>query len=225
MEDAPEGAVFVLHACGHNPTGCDPTWAQWQALAEVMKRRNLFPLFDAAYLGINSGDFDTDARAIRYFVDQMNMNVVICLSFAKNMGLYGIHPCFRYSKLTLQIISSSALLLYVIRRKQQSLIGPTAERVGCVAIICPTKTAATNTTSVLAQLQRAEVSNPPAYGARIAATILGDIELCEAWKADLKTMSTRIASMRQRLLSELKRLGRFHSVKRDMKHAYGGIYN
>ena len=55
-----------------------------------MKARSLFPLFDAAYLGINSGDFAKDAAAIRYFVEDMGMNTAICLSFAKNMGLYGM---------------------------------------------------------------------------------------------------------------------------------------
>lgn len=40
MEDlnaAPEGAVIVLHACAHNPTGCDPTQEQWQQIADVIK--------------------------------------------------------------------------------------------------------------------------------------------------------------------------------------------
>jgi aspartate aminotransferase, cytoplasmic len=57
-----------------------------------MKTRNLLPLFDAAYLGINSGNFANDAKAIRYFVDEIGMNAAICLSFAKNMGLYCEEP-------------------------------------------------------------------------------------------------------------------------------------
>jgi aspartate aminotransferase len=60
---------------------------------------------------------------------------------------------------------------------------------------------------VLEQLQRAEISNPPAYGARIAATILEDAELREQWNKDLETMSSRISSMRHKLLVELKKLG------------------
>jgi aspartate aminotransferase len=66
---------------------------------------------------------------------------------------------------------------------------------------------AKNTSSVLEQLQRAEISNPPAYGARIAATILEDAELRGQWNKDLDTMSSRISSMRQKLLQELKKLG------------------
>lgn len=80
---------MVLHACAHNPTGCDPTKEQWRAVGKIMQERNLFPLFDAAYLGFNSGDIDEDAFAIRYFVDELKMEVAVCMSFAKNMGLYG----------------------------------------------------------------------------------------------------------------------------------------
>lgn len=37
LEEAPEGAVIILHACAHNPTGCDPTEEQWKKIAEVIK--------------------------------------------------------------------------------------------------------------------------------------------------------------------------------------------
>lgn len=37
LNAAPEGAVIVLHACAHNPTGCDPTQEQWQQIADVIK--------------------------------------------------------------------------------------------------------------------------------------------------------------------------------------------
>lgn len=76
-----------------------------------------------------------------------------------------------------------------------------------MAIVCPSSESARNTSSVLEQLQRAEISNPPAYGSRIAATILEDAELREQWHKDLETMSSRIVSMRQMLLQELKKLG------------------
>lgn len=80
---------MILHACAHNPTGYDPTKEQWRDLGRIMKERKLFPLFDAAYLGFNSGNIDEDAFAIRYFVDKLEMEVAVCMSFAKNMGLYG----------------------------------------------------------------------------------------------------------------------------------------
>ncbi|KAJ8006258.1 hypothetical protein DPEC_G00126430 [Dallia pectoralis] len=37
LEKAPEHSIFVLHACAHNLTGTDPTPAEWEKIAEVMK--------------------------------------------------------------------------------------------------------------------------------------------------------------------------------------------
>lgn len=62
--------------------------------------------------------------------------------------------------------------------------------------------------SNLEQLQRAEVSNPPAYGARIASTVLQDSELNAMWREEHRVMSSRLKEMRSKLLEELRRLGR-----------------
>ncbi|XP_059508959.1 aspartate aminotransferase, cytoplasmic [Stegostoma tigrinum] len=87
MENAPEFSIFVLHACAHNPTGTDPTPEEWKKIAEVMKKRSLFPFFDAAYQGFASGDLDKDAWAVRYFVSQ-GFELFCAQSFSKNFGLY-----------------------------------------------------------------------------------------------------------------------------------------
>ena len=60
--------------------------------------------------------------------------------------------------------------------------------------------------SQLAILQRSEISNPPAYGARIASLVLNDPELFEEWKANLRTMSGRIIDMRKALRQKLEEL-------------------
>ncbi|KAF3481307.1 aspartate aminotransferase [Arthroderma uncinatum] len=88
MKAAPEKSVFLLHACAHNPTGIDPTQTQWREIAEVMKSKGHFAFFDMAYQGFASGDINKDAYALRYFVEQ-GMSLLLCQSFAKNMGLYG----------------------------------------------------------------------------------------------------------------------------------------
>ena len=44
----PAGAVVLLHACCHNPTGADLTPAQWRLVAEVVERRGLMPFVDMA---------------------------------------------------------------------------------------------------------------------------------------------------------------------------------
>ncbi|THV72209.1 aromatic-amino-acid aminotransferase, partial [Aureobasidium pullulans] len=130
LESATSGSIVVLHACAHNPTGC------------------LFPLFDAAYLGFNSGRIDDDAFAIRHFINDLGMEAIVSVSFAKNMG----------------------------------------ERVGCLLLVSSTEEAVKNSQSALESLTRIEFSNPPAYGARIAATILQDKELVAQWHKDLVTM-------------------------------------
>lgn len=84
----------MFHASAHNPSGCDPTKEEWRQIAGIVKERGLLPLFDSAYLGITSGSYSDDAFAIRYFVDELGLEAVVCASFAKNMGLYG--ECLRY---------------------------------------------------------------------------------------------------------------------------------
>lgn len=46
---APYGAVVVLHACAHNPTGVDPSMEQWRGILTVVQERRLLPFFDSAY--------------------------------------------------------------------------------------------------------------------------------------------------------------------------------
>ena len=60
--------------------------------------------------------------------------------------------------------------------------------------------------SQLAILQRSEISNPPAYGARIASLILNDKALFAEWEANLRTMAGRIIDMRKALRSKLEEL-------------------
>jgi aspartate aminotransferase len=88
MEEAEDGSCFLLHACAHNPTGMDPTPAQWQAISDVMKRKKHYPFIDCAYQGFASGDAPTDAAAIRMFVADGH-NFALVQSFSKNFGLYG----------------------------------------------------------------------------------------------------------------------------------------
>lgn len=85
-------SVFVFHASAHNPSGCDPSREEWRQIANVVKERQILPLFDSAYLGITSGSYSHDAFAIRYFAGELGLETVVCASFAKNMGLYGEFP-------------------------------------------------------------------------------------------------------------------------------------
>ncbi|XP_003690950.1 aspartate aminotransferase, mitochondrial [Apis florea] len=84
----PEKSIVLFHACAHNPTGVDPNPEQWKELAELIKKRNLFPFFDMAYQGFASGNLEKDAFAVRYFVKN-GIDIMLAQSYAKNMGLYG----------------------------------------------------------------------------------------------------------------------------------------
>ena len=85
------------------------------------------------------------------------------------------------------------------------------ERAGCFHFVTGPSPDAENTisriASQLAILQRSEISNPPAYGARIASLVLNDAELFAEWEDNLRTMSGRIIDMRNTLRSKLEGLG------------------
>ncbi|KAL3466989.1 pyridoxal phosphate-dependent transferase [Aspergillus heterothallicus] len=187
--EAVENDVVILHACAHNPTGIDPSEHQWRAIAEVIRRKKLFPLFDAAYQGFASGDVDRDAWAVRYFRRALfdstargrpdwPQGMGIAQSFAKNFGLYG-------------------------------------ERVGAFHLVLPARPGDSTSQSAvgsgarshLLRLVRASISNAPQFGSRIVAMVLSDVELARMWKADLQTMAGRIKRMRSLLRREIEKHG------------------
>ncbi|KAK1289931.1 hypothetical protein QJS10_CPB18g01159 [Acorus calamus] len=85
---APSGAIVLLHACAHNPTGVDPTLDQWEKIRQLMRSKGLLPFFDSAYQGFASGSLDADAESVRMFVADGG-ECLAAQSYAKNMGLYG----------------------------------------------------------------------------------------------------------------------------------------
>lgn len=49
IADAPPGSVFLLHACAHNPTGVDPTRAEWTQISDAILQKGHHVLMDCAY--------------------------------------------------------------------------------------------------------------------------------------------------------------------------------
>lgn len=88
LSAAPAQSIVLLHACAHNPTGVDPTEAQWDLISKTIKEKNHFVFFDMAYQGFASGDCGKDAYAVRKFIKDGH-SVCLAQSYAKNMGLYG----------------------------------------------------------------------------------------------------------------------------------------
>jgi aspartate aminotransferase len=86
LEALPAGAVVLLHASCHNPTGADLSQQQWQELVPLFRRRNLLPYIDMAYQGLGTGQ-DEDAFGVRLFAAELP-EVLVAVSCSKNFGLY-----------------------------------------------------------------------------------------------------------------------------------------
>jgi aspartate aminotransferase len=84
----PDGSIYLIHACAHNPTGCDPSQEEWRELSKQLLKKKAIVFFDCAYQGFASGSAEKDAFAIRQFVNDGH-NIMLAQSFAKNFGLYG----------------------------------------------------------------------------------------------------------------------------------------
>jgi len=77
------------------------------------------------------------------------------------------------------------------------------ERTGCFLTIGKTPEGIAAATTHVADISRATWSMPPAHGAGIVATILGDAALRAEWEAELTGMRDRMISLRRALSDEL----------------------
>ena len=87
LEAAAAGTVVVLHACCHNPTGCDLEPAQWARVIEAVRSRGLVPFLDMAYQGFGDGIAE-DGAVVRRFLDA-GIDFLVATSFSKSFSLYG----------------------------------------------------------------------------------------------------------------------------------------
>jgi len=81
------GTIVVLHACCHNPTGCDLTPAQWTQVVQAVKQRGLVPFLDMAYQGFGQGILE-DGAVIQQFL-AAEIDFFVSTSFSKSFSLYG----------------------------------------------------------------------------------------------------------------------------------------
>ena len=87
LNAAAAGTVVVLHACCHNPTGCDLTAEQWAQVVQAVKSRDLVAFLDMAYQGFGEGIAE-DGAVIGQFV-AAGVRFFVSTSFSKNFSLYG----------------------------------------------------------------------------------------------------------------------------------------
>jgi len=88
------------------------------------------------------------------------------------------------------------------------------ERIGAVSFVAGDAAEADRIESQLKILVRPMYSNPPIYGARVVAEVLGSPELSALWRTEVKKMADRVIGMRQALVDQLKA----HGSKRDWSH-------
>ena len=164
ISSAPDGSVFLLHACAHNPTGLDPNQSQWDEILAALEKRSISS-FLTLHIKVLPVEIWKRCLSIRKAIDSkvITSPIIICQSFAKNVGMYG-------------------------------------ERVGAIHVIPSTVESNDSLNraikSQLNRIIRSELSNPPAYGSKIVATILNDPELYSQWRKDLVTMSSRSGEMK-----------------------------
>ncbi|MEM9740190.1 MAG: amino acid aminotransferase [Pseudomonadota bacterium] len=70
------------------------------------------------------------------------------------------------------------------------------ERTGCFLLQAGSAAAAQSAASHVAEIARAVYSMPPAHGAAIVETILGDAALTDQWKTELESMRLRMQGLR-----------------------------
>ena len=87
LREAAPGTIVVLHACCHNPTGCDLTPDQWAQVVGVVQARGLVAFVDLAYQGFGDGIAE-DGAAVRQFLDA-GVDFLVASSFSKSFSLYG----------------------------------------------------------------------------------------------------------------------------------------
>jgi aspartate aminotransferase len=103
LRSAPKGDVVLLHTSCHNPSGLDPTDAEWKAIADVIVERELVPFLDNAYQGF-AQDIGRDAFPIRHLAGRVG-EMIVSTSCSKNFGLYRD----RVGTLSLMAASAEAL--------------------------------------------------------------------------------------------------------------------
>jgi aspartate/tyrosine/aromatic aminotransferase len=82
-------------------------------------------------------------------------------------------------------------------------MGLYSERVGTLSLLCSDPRKADCIRGLAKKLARTQYSFPPAHGARVVATVLGDPALLAEWRAEVEAMAARIRRVRTLLHDEL----------------------
>lgn len=130
-------------------------------------------------------------------------------------GLYPFFDCAYQGFASGNLNNDAWAVRYFVNRGLELLVcqsfaknfGLYGQRVGALHVVFADSATKKAAATQLELLQRAEISNPPAYGARIVSRILTNAELFSEWERDLLTMASRINDMRIALRKHLEQLG------------------
>ena len=86
LDHASPGDVVLVHGACHNPTGVDPSPAQWRRLGDLVEERRLLPLVDLAYQGFGDG-LREDAAGLQELV-RPGAELLVSTSYSKTFSLY-----------------------------------------------------------------------------------------------------------------------------------------
>jgi aromatic-amino-acid transaminase len=86
LKKAAPGDIVLLHGCCHNPTGANLDHGQWQAVADLLVSRGLFPFVDLAYQGFGDG-LEEDAYGVRLLASRVP-EMAVAASCSKNFAVY-----------------------------------------------------------------------------------------------------------------------------------------
>ncbi|CAG8970809.1 hypothetical protein HYALB_00001596 [Hymenoscyphus albidus] len=212
----------------------NPTWANhFQIFSNVQLAHSTYPYFSASTKGL---DFDGMKKAIGKAPDRSIILLHACAHnptgvdptqeqwkelavLIREKSHFPFFDCAYQGFASGDLAKDAWAVRYFVEQGFELCIaqsfaknfGLYGERAGCFHFVTGPGTDSQATigriASQLAILQRSEISNPPAYGARIAGLVLNDEALFAEWEENLRTMSGRIISMRKALRSKLEEQG------------------
>ncbi|RCK59576.1 Aspartate aminotransferase, cytoplasmic [Candida viswanathii] len=96
---------------------------------------------------------------------------------------------------------------FLVAESLSKNLGLYSERVGCTHVVVQDKEYVANAQSTLVRTFRQECSFAPAFGARIAASVVNDPASNKQWHDEVAAVTKRMKSLRQQVYEELKSLG------------------
>ena len=115
LKGAAAGDIVLLHGCCHNPTGANLDHGQWEAVADLLVSRGLFPFVDLAYQGFGDG-LEEDAFGVRLLASRVP-EMAVAGSCSKNVAVYRgrVGTAFLLGRNPAEAVSAFSQLLSVAR--------------------------------------------------------------------------------------------------------------